>query len=85
MLGFSEVGARDNFFDLGGNSLLGVDLIARIRNEFQLPTIPGHLLYQAPTIATMSGWLTDDIGMPDVIANRSRRGAARRRNLEQRR
>ena len=54
VLGFSEVGAHDNFFDLGGNSLLGADLIARIRNEFQLPTIPGHLLYQAPTIATMS-------------------------------
>ena len=53
LLGFSEVGIHDNFFDLGGNSLLGVDLIARIGREFEL-AVPAHLLYQAPTIASLA-------------------------------
>jgi len=34
LLNVERVGANDNFFDLGGNSLLALRLFARIRSEF---------------------------------------------------
>ena len=83
LLGFSEVGIHDNFFDLGGNSLLGVDLIARIGREFEL-AVPAHLLYQAPTIASLAVGLAGHNGEPDALAQRADRGAMRRRSLHRR-
>ncbi|WP_158883359.1 polyketide synthase [Rhodanobacter sp. L36] len=46
MLGLDAVGRNDNFFDLGGNSLLAVRTLARIRSAF--PS-------SAPTITTFFG------------------------------
>ncbi|MEM7584178.1 MAG: amino acid adenylation domain-containing protein [Acidobacteriota bacterium] len=36
ILGFDRVGARDNFFDLGGNSLLATQLVSRLRERFEM-------------------------------------------------
>ncbi len=49
----------DSFFDLGGNSLLGLDLLLRIEREFgrQLPT---QTLLLTPTVASMSELLRED-------------------------
>ncbi len=81
LLGFAEVGIHDNFFDLGGNSLLGVDLIARIGKEFQQPHVPAHLLYQDPTIATLS----ESVGASDTTRTGAEdpmlRSEKRRENL----
>jgi acyl carrier protein len=33
-LGSDDVGEGDDFFELGGNSLTAIDLMARIRAEF---------------------------------------------------
>jgi non-ribosomal peptide synthetase component F len=44
LLGVERVGAHDNFFDLGGSSLLGMQLIARIRDRLQVELDPWHLL-----------------------------------------
>ncbi|MEI8233561.1 MAG: amino acid adenylation domain-containing protein [Verrucomicrobiota bacterium] len=50
VLGLKQVGIHDNFFDIGGHSLLGIRLVARLRaafcTEFSLP----HL-FDAPTVA----------------------------------
>ena len=32
-----RVGIHDNFFDLGGDSLLGTQVMSRVRDEFQVP------------------------------------------------
>ncbi|MHC5743584.1 MAG: thioester reductase domain-containing protein [Nostoc sp.] len=46
----SPLSIYDNFFDLGGNSLLAVQLLSRLRETFHV-TIPIHQLLEVPTIA----------------------------------
>ncbi|WP_155349073.1 type I polyketide synthase [Acrocarpospora pleiomorpha] len=52
-LRLDRVGAGDNFFELGGNSLLGVSIVAALRREFELAELPPHILYEAPTVASL--------------------------------
>jgi len=80
-LGLNDIGVNDNFFDLGGNSLLGVDLITRIRRCLDLATLPPHVLYEAPTVADLAAYLGAD-GQPDAdLDASSSRGARRRHNV----
>ena len=53
-LGLTEVGTADNFFDLGGNSLLGVQIIARIRRDLDIPELAPQVLYEAPTVGALA-------------------------------
>ncbi len=53
LLGSHEIGVNDNFFIQGGNSLLGAQLIARLRKAFDLK-IPLGMLFTAPTVAQLS-------------------------------
>jgi amino acid adenylation domain-containing protein len=53
VLGLGFVGIRDNFFDLGGDSLSASRVISQIIKYFQLE-IPLHLLFQSPTIADLA-------------------------------
>ncbi|MFD3483689.1 SDR family NAD(P)-dependent oxidoreductase [Streptomyces sp. NPDC058665] len=53
-LGVEKVGINDNFFDLGGNSLLGVGIVAAVRSALELDHLPAHMIYQAPTVATLA-------------------------------
>ncbi len=55
LLGFEQIGVHDNFFDLGGNSLLGISLV----NHFQ--TAFGEIVHitammDAPTIALLAAY-----------------------------
>jgi acyl-coenzyme A synthetase/AMP-(fatty) acid ligase/thioesterase domain-containing protein/acyl carrier protein len=49
VLGIRPIGVRDVFFDLGGNSLQAMRLIAKVSTEFG-ETLPQATLLQAPTI-----------------------------------
>jgi acyl carrier protein len=53
ILGVKSVGITDNFLELGGNSLLGTQLAARLRLLFRV-NIPLTVLFDAPTIAEMA-------------------------------
>jgi acyl carrier protein len=53
LLGIAEVGVEDNFFDLGGHSLLVTQLMSRVREAFSVE-IPLRPLYEQPTIAKLA-------------------------------
>jgi acyl carrier protein len=53
LLGLSQVGLNDNFFYLGGNSLFGTQVIARLRDAFQVE-LPLLTLFDHPTVADLA-------------------------------
>lgn len=59
LLGVKPVGIHDNFFDLGGDSLLAVRMLVLAEAAFRKSVIPPSLLLQGPTIAQLSLLLTE--------------------------
>ena len=53
LLGIEKVGVNDNFFFLGGHSLLGTQLIARARDSFSVE-LPLRTVFDRPTAAELS-------------------------------
>ncbi|MGH9138270.1 MAG: type I polyketide synthase [Acidimicrobiales bacterium] len=49
LLGISQIGVRDSFFDLGGHSLIAVRLFAKVKKLFSVE-FPISVLFEAPTI-----------------------------------
>ncbi|HEX8146092.1 MAG TPA: amino acid adenylation domain-containing protein, partial [Pyrinomonadaceae bacterium] len=55
-LGLERVGADDNFFDLGGHSLLVTQVHGRLETALGR-TFPLMLLFTHPTVRSLAGWL----------------------------
>jgi acyl transferase domain-containing protein len=75
LLGIEPVGIYDNFFELGGNSLLGIDLMSRMRRSLELQTLPGYVLYEAPTVSTLAEYIekSKNPATPEKLDERSAR------------
>lgn len=58
VLGIKSVGNNDNFFDIGGNSISGLQLISEVKREFGVQINPVSL-YEMPTISA----LAENIGL----------------------
>jgi phthiocerol/phenolphthiocerol synthesis type-I polyketide synthase E len=58
-LGIEQVGIHDDFFDLGGDSLLAVQLITKLNETLQKSLSP-HSLLQSSTIAALAALIKDN-------------------------
>ncbi|MFC1717667.1 AMP-binding protein [Candidatus Poribacteria bacterium] len=68
VLGLDEVGIHDDFFDLGGNSLLATQIISRVINTFQV-RVPLSALFRSPTVADMAVVLVHNMTEKAEIAD----------------
>ena len=53
MLGLEQVGIHDNLFELGGSSLIGLRIVARLKKELNVD-IRVTALFEGPTVATLA-------------------------------
>ncbi|MCO6453578.1 MAG: amino acid adenylation domain-containing protein [Caldilineales bacterium] len=57
LLGIEPIGVHDNFFDLGGHSLIAAQLVHRLRQSIA-PDLPLRALFEHPTIAGLAKQLS---------------------------
>ncbi|MDT0482747.1 condensation domain-containing protein [Streptomyces doebereineriae] len=84
-LGVDRVSVHDDFFALGGHSLLGSEVMDTVRQEYSVD-VPLGLLFESPTIAAVAAYVDEQLAKPseavapiqraDRSALRRRRGAA---------
>ncbi|MBG0813141.1 type I polyketide synthase [Planomonospora sp. ID82291] len=78
-LGIDRVGVHDPFFDLGGNSLLGMAMVMAVEKRLGRP-VPPAVLFEHPTVAAFAAALHDDgTAAREALATGSARGRRRRR------
>jgi acyl transferase domain-containing protein/acyl carrier protein len=58
LLGIEKIGVEDNFFDLGGHSLIATQIVSQLRQYFQVEISLRHI-FAAPTIAELAVVIED--------------------------
>ena len=65
-LGVASVGRHDNFFDLGGHSLLLIVLFSRINKEFS-STLPITTIFDAQTLSALATVLKEKVRISSLV------------------
>jgi amino acid adenylation domain-containing protein len=80
LLGVERAGVHDNFFDVGGHSLLLVTMQSRLERALQR-SIPILTLFQYPTIGSLAAYLSrpaeTTTAAPAIVNGKIRHGAQR--------
>ncbi len=63
LLGLHAIGVHENFFALGGQSLVATQILSRTHDAFQM-ALPISLLFEHPTVAAFAAALTSREPMP---------------------
>ncbi|WP_387464065.1 phototemtide A non-ribosomal peptide synthetase PttB [Photorhabdus sp. RM323S] len=58
VLGFESIGINDSFFKLGGNSLLAIQLLIRLRIQLNIE-LPLKAIFESPTVKELSKVIAD--------------------------
>jgi amino acid adenylation domain-containing protein len=66
VLGVSAVGTDDNFFDLGGHSLLLVRLFSRINREFET-SLPITMIFETRTLSELAKALKNKVRVSSLV------------------
>ncbi|MFJ4972175.1 SDR family NAD(P)-dependent oxidoreductase [Streptomyces sp. NPDC088755] len=70
LLGIEHIGVSDDFFRLGGDSLLGTQFVTRVRDAFGI-RLPSRTLYEHPTVEGMARAVDDALisdADPEAVA-----------------
>ncbi|MEF9673279.1 phosphopantetheine-binding protein [Pseudomonas sp. PCH446] len=68
LLGVEKIGITDSFFDLGGNSLSAVQMMARVRESFGT-SLSLRQLFEKPTVSALALML--DVSRSGIAASAS--------------
>lgn len=71
LLGVEKPGINDDFYELGGHSLVGIHLLFRLREIFETPGLQLNKLIEKPTIAGLAESIEETrrskVDLPDII------------------
>ena len=81
VLGIEQVGIHDNFFELGADSLIGIQLVTRLSKELNV-NIPAVSLFEGPTVSALSALIQRDEDTGPKFDDSRNRGAQRRERLQ---
>jgi acyl carrier protein len=58
LIGVERIGIRDDFFKLGGHSMLGARIVSRVRDELEID-LPLSTVFDRPTIEGLAAAVED--------------------------
>jgi len=64
-LGIEKVGIDDDFFELGGASVVATQIVSRLRQMFQMD-LPAVLLFDTPTIEKLARYMIEHEARPGL-------------------
>jgi acyl carrier protein len=82
LLGIKQIGIHDNFFDLGGNSLIGLKVISRVKQELKIE-IAVLALFEGPTVSALAKLINQKEEDGPLYEESRSRGERRRQRRRQ--
>jgi len=81
VLGREQIGLHDNFFDLGGHSLLVIRVLSRVRALFQAE-LPVRSVFERPTAAGLAECIEQAVSTAGRLQSPVRGDSGEREELE---